>query len=57
MSTSAEDRSPGQVLCSSLGTPQAGQGRHRLVVHFAAEEGRQGIVQIRHHDAPADVLG
>jgi hypothetical protein len=57
MSTSAEDRSPGQVLCSSLGTPQAGQGRHRLVVQIAAEEGRQGIVQIRHHDAPADVLG
>jgi hypothetical protein len=23
MSTSAEDRSPGQVLCSSFGTPQA----------------------------------
>jgi hypothetical protein len=40
----------------AVGLQVAGQGGHRLVVQIAAEEGRQGIVQIRHHDAPADVL-
>ena len=45
MSTSAEDRSPGQVLCSSFGTPQGGGWHVEQAIRIAATE--QERAQIR----------
>ena len=39
MSTTAEDRSPGQVLCTSYGTPPD-TTRERLAMEFAGQDKR-----------------
>ena len=44
MSTTAEDRSPGQVLWSSFGTPQAGgRGQRRPVGHVGIVTRQLGV--------------
>ena len=40
----------------AAGVETGDQGRHRLVVQIAAEDGGEGIVQIRHQQAPAGLL-